>query len=107
MRSLLLTLFLSLSLLPAKAQVQESKPHKATLTWNAPGAGATKVHVVGYNVYRAEKEGGEYKLVAKNVTALTYTDTNVKAKHTYYYKVTSVDDHGQESIASTTKAIIP
>ncbi|MFZ3211794.1 MAG: fibronectin type III domain-containing protein [Terriglobales bacterium] len=107
MRSLLLTLFLSLSLLPAKAQVADNKPHRATLTWNAPAAGATKAHVVGYNVYRAEKEGGEYRLVAKKVTALTYTDTNVKPKHTYYYKVTSVDARGQESIASTAKATIP
>jgi fibronectin type 3 domain-containing protein len=107
MRNRLLTLFLLLSLLPAKAQGADNKPHIATLTWNAPAEGPAKGPVVGYNVYRAENEGGEYKVVAKKVTALTYTDTNVKSRHTYYYKVTSVDARGQESIASTVRAIIP
>jgi fibronectin type 3 domain-containing protein len=107
MKNLLLTLFLLLSLLPAKAQGADKNPHRATLTWDAPAKGSTKEPVVGYNVYRAEKEAGEYKLIAKKVTALTYTDTNVKSKHTYFYKVTSVDARGQESIASTAKAVVP
>jgi len=100
-------LLLLLPLVPARAQVADNKTHKATLTWDAPAKGSSKEPVVGYNVYRADKESGEYKLIAKKVTALTYTDTNVKSKHTYYYKVTSVDARGQESIASTTKASIP
>lgn len=104
----LLALFLLLSLQPAKAQVAQNKPpHRATLTWKAPAPGPAQAPVVGYNVYRAEKEGGEYKLIAERVSALTYTDTNVTSKHTYYYKVTSVDSRGQESIASTAKATIP
>jgi len=106
MNKLLLTLFLLVPLLPPKAQAGDNKPHRATLTWDAP-AGATKNAVIGYNVYRAEKEGGEYKLIANRINALAYTDTTVKKKHTYYYRVTSVDARGQESVASTARATIP
>jgi len=102
-----LTLFLLLALLPANTQVTNNKPHKVTLKWNVPAAGASKEPVVGYNVYRSEEEHGKYTAIASKVTALTYIDTNVKSGHTYYYRVTSVDARGRESTAITTKATIP
>ena len=63
--------------------------------------------IAGYNVYRSEKENGEYKLLAKGIKSLTFVDAEVDSGHTYYYKVTSVDGKGRESVAARTKATVP
>lgn len=99
-----LILLLLIFLLPAAVHPQQNKKHSVTLKWNAPIAGE---RVVGYNIYRSDKENGHYGLIAKRVKALTYVDTAVQSGHTYYYKVTSRDAKGRESTAATTKAAVP
>jgi len=101
-----LVLLLLACLVPGAAQAQQQKKHTVTLKWNAPVAGAGQ-KVVGYNVYRSDKENGRYVVIARKVSALTYTDTHVQSEHTYYYRVTSMDAKGQESTAVTTKATVP
>ena len=102
-----LPLFLLLLLLPANAQVAQKKPHTVTLKWNAPPVGTSTERVIGYNVYRSEEEHGKYTVIARKVTAQTYTDADLKFGHTYYYRVTSVAASGRESTAAVTKATIP
>ncbi len=89
-----------------RAQAGRKKKHSVTLNWNAPVAKAGET-VVGYNVYRSEKENGQYQLLAKQISSLTYVDTAVRSGHTYYYKVTSVDNQGRESVGAITRATVP
>ncbi|HYY70463.1 MAG TPA: hypothetical protein VE734_12095, partial [Terriglobales bacterium] len=77
-----------------------------TLKWEAP-VGQVGASIVGYSVYRSDKENGDYKLIAKNIRSLSYTDVAVQSGHTYYYKVTSVDSTGRESTAAKSKATVP
>ena len=63
---------------------------KVQLRWDtAKGA-------VIYNVYRAEKEGGEAKLLS-SVQGDAYTDSAVQQGKAYFYAVTSKDLAGKES----------
>lgn len=64
------------------------------LTWK-PSPSPT---VTGYNVYRSSEKGGyPTRLPSTPVKALTYTDPSALRGQTYYYAVTAVDDHGNES----------
>ncbi|MBO5228064.1 MAG: fibronectin type III domain-containing protein [Lachnospiraceae bacterium] len=68
-------------------ELANKKSKKVTITFNKV-AGAKK-----YNIYRATKKNGEYKLL-KTVTKTSYTDTKVKKGSTYYYKVEAVGTNG-------------
>ena len=57
------------------------------LTWNKI-EGAEK-----YYVYRATSKDGEYTWVKTTKTASSFTDTDVKAGKTYYYKVKAVHEN--------------
>jgi Fibronectin type III domain len=68
--------------------------HSVVLTWK-PSSSPT---VTGYNVYRSTEKGGyPNRLTPKPIKALTYPDPSVTSGQTYYYAVTAVDDHGNES----------
>jgi len=68
---------------------------KVQLRWDqAKGA-------VIYNVYRADKEGGESKLLS-SVQGDGYTDPAVQQGKSYFYTVTSKDLGGKESAKSQT-----
>ena len=82
------------------------KKHRVTLKWQAPALPAGEI-VVGYNIYRSDQENGHDELIAEKVNALTYIDTAVQSGHTYYYRVTSMDAKGRESIPATTNATVP
>ncbi len=59
--------------------------------------------VGGYVVYRSTTTGNDYEVVASvstGVTASTYTDTNVTKGEVYFYRVTAVDEHYNESLMS-------
>jgi hypothetical protein len=68
--------------------------HSATLNWTASGTAT----VAGYNVYRATSSSGQFvKITTSPVTGTSYTDTTVQSGQGYSYRVTSVDDLGNES----------
>ena len=72
-------------------------PHSATLNWTA----SSTATVVGYNVYRATSSSGQFvKITTSPVAGTSYTDTTVQAGQGYSYRVTSVDDLGNESSSS-------
>jgi hypothetical protein len=57
-----------------------------------------------YNVGRSLSSGGPYSITA-NVSATSYTDTNVVNGVTYYYVVSSVDSAGTGPISSEVSAL--
>ena len=50
-----------------------------------------------YNVYRSEEKEGTYAVVKERLASLGYIDRNVEINKTYYYKVSAVDEAGNES----------
>ncbi len=55
--------------------------------------------LAGYLVYRREGAGAWRKLTAEPLAALEYSDTDVAAGRAYTYRVTAVDQQGNESEA--------
>jgi hypothetical protein len=80
------------------------RPHSVDLKWNASPS-----RDVRYNVYRSEKAGGPYsKLTPDPVLGTTYTDRTVQSGHSYFYRVTAVNNQGHESAFSTQiKVVVP
>ncbi len=64
-----------------------------SLTWN-PSALAS-----GYNVKRSTVSGGPYAIIATNLLAPSYTDTNVSLQ-TYFYVVSAVNNVGESPHSS-------
>lgn len=74
---------------------------QVSLTWS-PSFGAT-----GYDVYRSSTYDGPYAVIAWNVTATNYADTNFPSQsQAYYYVVTAVNP-GDESSRSSQVAAAP
>jgi len=74
----------------------QQAPHSVALSWHASSSA-----VSGYNVYRANTNGGPYsKINSGLITVASYTDTSVSGGTTYYYVSTSVDSAGIESAYS-------
>jgi uncharacterized repeat protein (TIGR02543 family) len=66
-----------------KPSLSSAKPlgkNSIKLKWKSVGGAA------GYNIYRSTKSGSGFKLVTQ-VKSTTYTDTGLKSKTKYYYKV--------------------
>ncbi|MBI4407773.1 MAG: S8 family serine peptidase [Candidatus Kerfeldbacteria bacterium] len=62
-------------------------------------------HVVGYKVYRANKLHGKYKSISGVITQKKYTDSTTMSGQRYYYKVRAIDNLGNISAMSHSKAI--
>ena len=83
-----------------------------TLNWDAPSdnGGAS---ITSYKIYRGTSSGGESStpIATVNGNITTYTDSNVTAGTTYYYKVTAVNSAGESAMSNeasaTVMAIIP
>lgn len=88
----------------SEGQAASPRSHSVDLKWKASTS-----RVVGYNVYRSEKADGPYrKLTSVPIPLTSYTDRTVRGGHTYFYKVTAVNDKGRESLYSNQfKAIVP
>jgi Abnormal spindle-like microcephaly-assoc'd, ASPM-SPD-2-Hydin len=79
--------------------------HKVQLSWKA----SKSKHVVGYNVYRANRAGGPYKKINHSLDPITnYTDRHVVAGCKYYYVARAVNMKGLESkYSKLVQAVIP
>lgn len=60
----------------------------------------TDADLAGYNVYRREADGDVVKLNSELVKAPAFRDTQIAAGKTYFYSVSAVDQHGNESARS-------
>ena len=73
-----------------------------TVCWE-PVTGAT-----GYNLYRSASPGGPYlKINDEPVTETCFTDSGLVNGQTYYYRVTVIDDRGNESEPSPVASAVP
>ncbi len=57
------------------------------LEWTAN----TESDVAGYTIYRSETSGGDYNIIARNVTATTFIDNSATGTETHYYVISAVD----------------
>jgi len=60
----------------------------------------TDADLAGYNVYRREASGTAMKISLELVKTPTYRDANIASGKTYWYSVSAVDLHGNESARS-------
>ncbi|HEX9063379.1 MAG TPA: lectin-like protein, partial [Clostridia bacterium] len=67
---------------------------RITLEWNQ-NAGDTC-----YNVYKAASSSGPFSVVAGRLSAIGYSDLDVAAGKSYFYKVSAIDSAGNEGISS-------
>ena len=65
------------------------------LNWKPSG----QANVKYYDIYRSESENTGYKLITRwsNLSQLSYSDKDLEAKKTYYYKVIAIDEFNQKS----------
>jgi hypothetical protein len=71
---------------PANLDASEGLTDRVELTWDA----VTHADLVGYNIYRADWELGEYeKLNTNPEVATTFTDNNIAQNAVYWYYVTA------------------
>ncbi len=79
---------------PAAASATSSVSDGITLSW----ATGHESDIAGYHVYRAASVAGSYtRLTSAPVNATTYTDAAAPAPAVSHYKVTAVDESGNES----------
>ncbi|WP_256760478.1 S-layer homology domain-containing protein [Cohnella sp. WQ 127256] len=80
-----------------------AEPHsgKVVLSWNAVNTAS------GYNVKRSNATDGTYVTIGSKVSDTTFTDTTVENGKTYYYKVTALNNIGNESKDSLIKEAKP
>ena len=75
----------------------------ALVAWSA----SPETDTAGYRLYRSDLPDGTYLPVA-DVTGTSVTDTTLLNGHTYYYKVSSYDQVGNESAPSgVQQAVLP
>ena len=69
-------------------------------------AANTEGNVVGYNVYRSDSSSGTFSLLNTGglITDLNYTDVDAPSAEQSYYRVTAVDESGNESTYTQTSA---
>ena len=73
-----------------------------SLEWNGVN-GAT-----GYNIYRSPLSGGGWVKINSSLLATpSFTDTGLENSKLYYYVVTAMDDHGNESGYSNEASALP
>jgi hypothetical protein len=82
---------------PTGAAVQAGDA-RLTVTWNAN----TEADLAGYHVYRAEASGGPFvRQTASVLTARSLLQTGLVNGKTYWYRVTALDQTGNESLPGT------
>ncbi|TVY03125.1 S-layer homology domain-containing protein [Cohnella terricola] len=79
----------------------EPSSGRVTLSWSAVSGAA------GYNVWRSDAANGTFVTIGAKVNSTTFTDTTAAIGQTHYYKVTAVDDKGNESLATPVRSAIP
>jgi hypothetical protein len=73
---------------------------KVSLSWTAAANAAS------YKVYR-KLEGGDWTIVASDLSGVAYTDTTVERGKTYIYRVAAVSAVGDERSSSDSSASMP
>ncbi|MHB8124272.1 MAG: YbhB/YbcL family Raf kinase inhibitor-like protein [Desulfitobacteriaceae bacterium] len=93
------------ALAPTGLSAKSISSKEILLSWKGGTSGK-------YNVYRSDKQDGEYQLIAEQLTKASYNNTDLQTGTTYWYQVTVLNGADIESaastpISSTTKATGP
>jgi hypothetical protein len=56
--------------------------------------------LAGYNIYRREQGGQPSRINSTPITMLSFQDSDVVTGHSYFYSLSAVDTHGNESAKS-------
>ncbi len=87
---------------PTGLHVTDEGNQTVSLAWNGVN-GAT-----GYNVYRSPLSGGGWiKVNGSLLTSPVFTDSGLENARLYYYVVTAMDNHGNESGFSNEASALP
>jgi len=78
-----------------------ANPEQVQLAWSYEG----KNEFSEYRIYRQINPNAPFELLTSNLTATTYTDTDVVEDIPYTYRVVAVDKADQESVAMDISAI--
>ncbi|XID96153.1 S-layer homology domain-containing protein [Paenibacillaceae bacterium WGS1546] len=79
----------------------EPSSGRVMLSWSAV-SGAS-----GYNVWRSNAANGTFVTIGDKVSGTTFTDTTAAIGQTHYYKVTAMDNQGNEGLATPVRSAIP
>lgn len=77
----------------------------AVLTWNVPNSDGGYA-ITNYTVYRSTAENGTYSSIA-SVTERNYTDTDLAAGQTYWYKVVASNEKGEGAMSTVVSLAVP
>jgi len=92
---------------PPSGVTAEVSGNQVSLTWEKN----TASNITGYNVYRSTASFSEIasatKLNEEPISETSYTDADVELGTTYYYRVTAVDESGNESDLSNEVSATP
>ncbi len=80
-----------------------ANPVSVQLSWNA----STATDLDGYTVMRATNSGGPYEIIARGLTATSFTDHSANQSIPYYYVVRAVDQSLNRSGNSTEVSATP
>jgi hypothetical protein len=78
---------------PLNVTAEVSAPGSITISWQSATGAAY------YRIYRADSDAGPFTGIDSSVTA-GYTDIGLNPSTAYYYKVSSINDDGVESVQS-------
>ncbi|MDI6817171.1 MAG: S8 family serine peptidase [Actinomycetota bacterium] len=88
--------------MPPTGVLVNVKPRSVEITWSKPATGK----VAGYNIYCSTTISGKcVRINRATITTNTFTVLPAKRGAAYYYKVTSVDESGNESTPATPTSI--
>jgi len=94
--------------IPMSISSVSATPASVVVTWNYSVSSTNGVS--GYRVYRSSTETGTYTKIGADITDLTtrsYTDTNVSAGSTYWYKVAAYNSVGEGDKSAVRQSIVP
>ncbi|HRQ44203.1 MAG TPA: hypothetical protein PLB12_07630 [Candidatus Goldiibacteriota bacterium] len=95
---------------PALELAVTSLYNKVYLSWDPPATDYSYKTVVKYNIYRSTSsltyDPELFSLLASEYTGNTFIDTQVNTTGTYYYKIKTVDDMGNEDTSTTATQIV-
>ncbi|MBI4707280.1 MAG: gliding motility-associated C-terminal domain-containing protein [Candidatus Omnitrophica bacterium] len=76
---------------------------KVTLSWTQNA----EVDLAGYNIYRSVDGETYSKINSDLISAAQYQDGGLTGNNTYFYKITSLDKPGNESVFSSVASAVP
>ena len=83
---------------PSNLSAEAISSSKITLNWDLVNGAAS------YKVYRSLSSSGTYSLAASGGSTSSWTDENLAANTTYYYKVTALNSNGESAQSSSVSA---